>query len=112
MGFDGGISDTEVVTGTAEKDLLLIGLRHRSDFTLPGSDNDECRSFPLLPFAAVTAADDSLLLVDEHDIRELSSPRKPNDCSDLEAILFVVEPTWTSKTIISGERGLLIRFVM
>ena len=45
-------------------------------FFLPGSDKDECKTFPLLWFVLfpdVPIDDDSLLLVDENDIRELSS---------------------------------------
>jgi len=39
--------------------------------SLLGSDNDECK---ILPFRSeLIIADDSLLLVDENDIRELSS---------------------------------------
>jgi hypothetical protein len=43
-------------------------------FGLPGSESDECKTFPLMAFPLFTD-DDSLLLVDENDIRELSSPR-------------------------------------
>ncbi len=42
--------------------------------SLPGSDNDECKTLPFL--SELVIADDSLLLVDENDIRELSSPEK------------------------------------
>jgi len=46
-------------------------------FSLPGSDKDEWEIRPLLSFPLlipVTTDDDSLLLVEENDIRELSSP--------------------------------------
>ncbi len=46
-------------------------------FSLPGSDKDEWETKPLLSFPLlipVTTDDDSLLLVEENDIRELSSP--------------------------------------
>jgi hypothetical protein len=43
---------------------------------LPGSDKDECKLIPLLGFPLGIPGADSLLLVDENDIRELSSPMK------------------------------------
>ncbi len=51
-------------------------------FLLPGSDKHECKVIPLLWFVLLVLAptdDDSLLLVDENDIRELSSPLKEKD---------------------------------
>ena len=59
-------------TETAEKEFYS---RFRIIlFDLPGSESDECKTFPLMAFPLFTD-DDSLLLVDENDIRELSSPR-------------------------------------
>ena len=75
----GGISDTGVETGTAVKNSTLIFLK--IIFLLPGSDKEECKLTPLIAFVLLvlaTADDDSLLLVDENDIRELSSPIKHN----------------------------------
>ncbi len=69
--FD-GISDTEI----ALKNLKNYKF-YSIIFALPGSDKDECKRGPLLSFplfVPITTDDDSLLLVDENDIRELSSP--------------------------------------
>jgi hypothetical protein len=44
-------------------------------FTLPGSDKDECKIFSFVAIIPV----DSLLLVDENDIRELSSSINKSD---------------------------------
>ena len=78
IGFEfDGISDTGVETGTAVKNPTIIFLK--IIFFLPGSDKEECKVTPLLSFTLLvlaTADDDSLLLVDENDIRELSSPLK------------------------------------
>ncbi len=70
-------SDTEVVTERAWKENFHS--RFSIIFVvLPGLENDECKTFPFMAFplfVLVPTDDDSLLLVDENDIRELSSPR-------------------------------------